>query len=272
MASERERETASVGGEATGRIEFQSVSHAYRSRRGGRVLALHDIDLDVSGGEFITIVGPSGCGKTTLLRVAAGLTQASAGSVRLDGAEVRRPHQKVGVVFQQPILLPWLTVLGNVLLPANLAKTDMEAAKARARELLDLVELTAFADAYPGELSGGMQQRVGICRALINDPEVLLMDEPFAALDALTRDRMSVELQRIWMNSGKTVVFITHSINEAVFLADRVAVMTPRPGRIAEIIDVPFARPRDLAVLSTERGGALMRRVRDHFDKDGEGR
>lgn len=226
-------------------ITLRGVSKSFATRR-GEVEALRDITLDVGDGEFITLVGRSGCGKSTLLRIVAGLVPATAGEVVVGGEAVQRPRQDVGLMFQRPALLPWRSVLDNVLLPMEIIERNGKRHGDRARELLETVGLSGFADRLPRELSGGMQQRVSLCRSLIHNPQVLLMDEPFAALDALTREELSVELQRICAEANKTVVFVTHSVDEAVILADRVVVLSPRPGRIKEIVDVPVPRPRGL--------------------------
>jgi NitT/TauT family transport system ATP-binding protein len=209
-----------------------------------QVHALDDVSLDVAGGEFVTITGASGCGKTTLLNVIAGLITPTGGEIRRAPDVARRGG--IGMVFQNPVLLPWRNVISNVLAPAEIYKLDRAAAVARARELLDLVDLVGFDRSMPYQLSGGMQQRVAICRALLSDPPLLLMDEPFGALDALTRERMNLELQRIFLVGAKTVMLVTHSIDEAVFLSDRIVCMSPRPGRIAEIITNELPRPRTL--------------------------
>jgi NitT/TauT family transport system ATP-binding protein len=226
------------------------------------VTALDDIDFEVADGEFISIVGPSGCGKSTLLRILAGLLRATAGEAMLNGVPIAEPRQDIGVVFQSPVLFPWRTVLGNVLLPADVRGLGRERMTRQALDLLALVGLTGFEHRYPRELSGGMQQRVALVRALINDPALLLMDEPFGALDAMTREAMNVELQRIWLERRKTVVFITHSTTEAVFLADRILVMTPRPGCIGDVFGVDLPRPRSLDVMTTGRFGSYVRRIR----------
>ena len=227
--------------------------------------ALEAIDFEIGEGEFVAIVGPSGCGKTTLLKILAGLIPASSGTAMLRGTPILGPRRDIGMVFQAPVLFPWRTVLDNVLLPVDVQRLNRERLRAVALDLLRLVGLEGFDRRYPWELSGGMQQRVAIVRALIHDPAMLLMDEPFGALDAMTREQMNLELQRIWLERRKTVVFITHSIPEAVFLADRVLVMTPRPGRIAEAIAIDIARPRSLGVMSTPAFGAYALRVRAHF-------
>ena len=235
------------------------------------VLALSDISFSMADGEFIAVVGPSGCGKSTLLKVLAGLLPQTEGEVDLNGTPIRGPRRDIGVVFQTPVLFPWRTVLGNVMLPADVQGLDQEKMRRRALELIGMVGLGGFEQRYPRELSGGMQQRVGIVRALIHDPAILLMDEPFGALDAMTRENMNVELQRIWMERRKTVLFITHSTVEAVFLADRVIVLTPRPGKIGDEFSVELPRPRKLSVMNTEPFGAYVRRVRTALNPGGGG-
>ena len=225
-------------------FQLQDVALAYEDAKGETVLALKGIDLSVRDNEFLVLLGPSGCGKSTLLKVMVGLLRPSAGRVLHRGAEVRETIQDVGMVYQNPLLLPWRSVLDNVLLPVEILKWDRTQYEPLARKILDTVGLSGFTDKMPRQLSGGMQQRVGICRALITDPSLLLMDEPFAALDALTRDEMARELARLWEQRRKTVVFVTHSIPEAVLLADRILVMSPRPGRIARVIDIDLPRPR----------------------------
>src|SRR5262245_54396279 len=190
-------------------------------------------------GEFVSVVGPSGCGKSTLLLMVAGLIRITSGTITIGDIQVTKPYTDLGIVFQEPVLLDWRKVLGNVLIQAEIRKgMDKKRLRARAQELLDLVGLNGFEDRYPFELSGGMRQRVSICRALLHDPPLLLMDEPFGALDALTRDQLNLDLQSIWLGSEKTVMFVTHSISEAVFLSDRVAVFSPRPGRVVEMLDI----------------------------------
>jgi len=226
-------------------IAVKDVSQIFR--RGGTVThALDHIDLTVPQGEFVAIVGPSGCGKSTLLRIIAGLLRQTGGSVQLDGKEVAGAQTALGVVFQSPVLLEWRNILGNVMLQLELRGLDPKAYLARAHELLEKVGLGEFHDRRPRELSGGMRQRAAIVRALIHDPPLLLMDEPFGALDALTREQMRIDLEELWMQTGKTVLFITHSIDEAVLLADRVIVMSPRPGKIEQVYDIPLSRPRGL--------------------------
>ncbi len=214
-----------------------------------QVLALNDVSLEVNDGEFLAIVGPSGCGKTSLMNIVAGLLPYEEGSVSIDGKKVHGPGTDRAVVFQHSSLLPWRTITGNVRYGMEMQKRFDEATmQQRADHFLKLVGLTGFEKHFPGELSGGMQQRVNLARALAADPVVMLMDEPFAALDSQTREFMQAELLKIWSKAQKTVVFITHQINEAVYLADRVAVMSPRPGRLKAIFDIPFSRPRTLAL------------------------
>jgi NitT/TauT family transport system ATP-binding protein len=230
-------------------IEISGVSQVFR-RRGITTHALDNIDLTVPEGEFVAIVGPSGCGKSTLLRIVAGILKHTSGSVRLAGDEVSGAQTDLGIVFQSPVLPEWRTILDNVLLQLELRDIDPKSYVERAHELLAKVGLGDFHDRRPRELSGGMRQRAAIVRALIHDPPLLLMDEPFGALDALTREQMRIDLEDLWMQTGKTVLFITHSIDEAVLLADRVIVMSPRPGRIEQVYDIPLTRPRGLAARS----------------------
>jgi NitT/TauT family transport system ATP-binding protein len=226
-------------------IHLTGVSRTFAGRS-GTVEALRDIDLDVADGEFVAVLGRSGCGKSTLLRLVAGLLAASAGDVVVSGERVAGPRRDIAMMFQRPALLPWRSVLDNVLLPVQIFGRRKAAHRDRAHQLLDLAGLGGFERRLPHELSGGMQQRVALCRALIAEPRVMLMDEPFSALDALTREELSGELQRIHMDNGATIVFVTHSIDEAVLLADRVVVLSPRPGRIREILDIKIPRPRTL--------------------------
>jgi NitT/TauT family transport system ATP-binding protein len=216
------------------------------SKRFGETLALDRVSLEIAAGELFFLLGPSGCGKSTLLMMIAGLLAPSRGRIRVDGAEVQGPRPDVGIVFQSPVLLPWRTVLDNVLLPVEMLRLRRADFEGRARDLLAMARVDDFAAKLPHELSGGMKQRVSICRALVHNPSLLLMDEPFSALDAMTRDQMGLELLRIWEVHKKTVVFVTHSIREAVFLSDRVLVMTPRPATIAFETDVKLPRPRTM--------------------------
>lgn len=250
-------------------IQVSNLEKVFQSYDGETVHALANINFNIDEGEFISVVGPSGCGKTTLLRVLAGLISNTSGSVNLGGKVVDGPSRDIGIVFQSPILLPWRTVLDNVMLPIEIMKMDKTTYRKRALELIEMVGLREFADKLPRELSGGMQQRAAIARGLVHNPRILLMDEPFGALDALTREQMNIELQRIWAESGKTVFLITHSIPEAVFLGDRVLVMTSRPGKVDEIIDVDIPRPRTLASMGTLRFGEVATQIRGRFDQKG---
>jgi len=226
-------------------IRLSGVSRTFTGRS-GTVEALRDVSLEVADGEFVAVVGRSGCGKSTLLRLIAGLLPTSSGVVEVEGEAVAKPRRDVAMMFQRPALLPWRTVLDNVLLPVQIFGWRRAEYRERANQLLELTGLTGFEKRLPHELSGGMQQRVALCRALIGKPRVMLMDEPFSALDPLIREELSVELQRIHMEQDTTTVFVTHSIDEAVLLADRVVVLSPRPGRVREIIDVRIPRPRTL--------------------------
>jgi NitT/TauT family transport system ATP-binding protein len=243
-------------------IELRHVEQIFRPLDGDDVVALRDVSVTVKRDEFVAIVGPSGCGKSTLLRLIAGLLPPSAGEVLIDGAPVREPRQDTGIVFQNPTLLPWASVTDNVLFPLRLMRQLRPDRVAAAQALLKLVGLTGFEGRRPRELSGGMQQRTAICRALIHDPAILLMDEPFGALDALTREEMSLELLRIWTARPKTILFVTHSIPEAVLLADRVLVMSARPGRILEDIAVPLPRPRTFDLEGLREFQDCARRIR----------
>jgi NitT/TauT family transport system ATP-binding protein len=231
-------------------VQVTDVTKVYASRE-GPVRALDGVSFDVPEFEFLSILGPSGCGKSTLLSLIAGLVPPSSGEIRIHGRVIRSAHTDVGIVFQRDVLLDWRTVFGNVMIQAEIRGLDHEASARRSHELLEEVGLADFKRAYPFELSGGMRQRVAICRALLHDPPLLIMDEPFAALDALTRDQMNLDLLQLWESRRKTVIFITHSIAEAVFLSDVVLVMTARPGRIQKAITVDLRRPRTLALRET---------------------
>ena len=243
-------------------IELDGVGMTYASAS-GPVEALSGISFGVGRGELVALVGPSGCGKSTLLRVVAGLRPPTVGRARVEGREVVAPLPAVGMVFQAPVLLRWRRLLDNVLLPVDLMGRRRDDYRSRALDLLRTTGLAEFAEKYPAELSGGMQQRASLCRALILDPPILLMDEPFGALDAMTRDEMNLELLRVWGEASgpreqrKTILFVTHSIPEAVFLADRVVVMTPRPGRVARVVDVALPRPRTMAQRADPAFGRL---------------
>jgi NitT/TauT family transport system ATP-binding protein len=249
-------------------VSIERVSKTYSSERGD-VAALTEVNLKIRTGEFISLLGPSGCGKSTLLKIIAGLETSSNGYIQIDGKALDGPPEGLGFVFQRDVLLDWRTVLGNMLLPAEFQNKRRKDYEARANELLALVGLRDFSDRYPWELSGGMRQRVAICRALLMNPDLLLMDEPFGALDALTRDELNLELQRMWLETGKTIVFVTHSISEAILLSDRIAVMAARPGRVVEILDVDFGRPRTLSLRESPEFSAYARRIREVFENYG---
>jgi NitT/TauT family transport system ATP-binding protein len=247
----------------------EGLCHVYRSAQ-GQLQALEGVGLAVGQGEFVAVVGPSGCGKSTLLRILGGLLIPAAGEVRLDGKVLSTPRRQVGYVFQNVNLMPWRTVLRNVTLPLEVAEVPWGRAEQRARDMLALVGLEGFEGAYPRELSGGMAQRVAIARALVGDPEILLLDEPFGSLDALSREQMNLELLRIWQAQQVTAIMVTHDLREAIFLADRVLVMSPRPGRIQADVSVNLPRPRRLEVMYTEFFGALSRRVREEIGASSE--
>jgi NitT/TauT family transport system ATP-binding protein len=234
---------------------------SYPTPKGG-LAALENVSFAVMPGEFHCLVGPSGCGKSTLLRVISGLLEPTRGSVWLDGEPVTVPRRQVGIVFQQANLMPWRTVLGNVELPLEVSGTRKPEARRRANELIELVGLHEFAGAYPADLSGGMAQRVAIARALVHGPAVLLLDEPFGSLDALTRERMGLELLRIWQARRTTVLMVTHNVPEAAFLADTVLVLSPRPGTVVTTVPVDLPRPRNLELMGTSAFGALTGRIR----------
>ena len=238
-------------------VELQGVSREYATRT-GRVLAIEDLSMEVREREFVAILGPSGCGKSTLLKMIAGLLRPSRGTILVDGRPVTEPLERLGMVFQSPVLLRWRTAINNVLFPAEAFGQRDEAMRERALGLLKLVGLQGFEQRYPHELSGGMAQRVSLARALLLDPGLLLMDEPFGALDALTRDEMGFELLRIWQESPKTVLFVTHSISESVLLADRVLVLTARPGRLALNVTIDLPRPRNARMRTLPHFGSIV--------------
>jgi NitT/TauT family transport system ATP-binding protein len=240
------------------------VARLRKDYRLGRstLVALDDVDLAVAEGQFVSLVGPSGCGKSTLLNIAAGLIRKSGGEVRVHGREVEGPSRDIGMMFQSPVLLPWRTNLANVLLPIEVFRQRRQDYAERALELLRLVGLAEFTHRYPFELSGGMQQRVAICRMLLYDPVVLLMDEPFSALDEMSREFLNMELLRIWEERRKTVLFVTHNIGEAVLLSDVVAVMSARPGRIAQLVPIDLPRPRSRATLASPAFFEHVTRIR----------
>ncbi|WP_198375172.1 ABC transporter ATP-binding protein [Neoroseomonas rubea] len=246
-------------------IRFERIGKTFRGRDGAAVEALRDVSMDIAEGEFVAIVGASGCGKSTLLRLAAGLVPASSGGVSIDGSAVTSPRAETAMVFQAATLLPWADVLRNVTFPLRLMKRIAPDTEDKARALLATAGLAGFESRLPRELSGGMQQRVAICRALLQEPRLLLMDEPFGALDALTREEMSIELLRLWAARRMAVLFVTHSIPEAVLLADRVVVMSPRPGRIVDVVEVNLPRPRSFDQEGTDEFQRCARRIRDHI-------
>jgi NitT/TauT family transport system ATP-binding protein len=245
-------------------LHSDGLSLAYHTKR-GPIVALKDLNLTVKVGEFASIVGPSGCGKSTFLKVTAGLVSPTSGTLEMHGRRITGPQGSIGVVFQKANLLPWKTVRSNAMINAKVLRLDPTVAAKRVDDLLRMVGLENFQENYPWELSGGMQQRVGIVRGLAHDPELLLMDEPFAALDAMTREQLAIDLQEIWSSTGKSIVFITHSIPEAVFLSDRILVMSARPGRIVREILVDLPRPRTLETMATPRFGQLCNDLRQLF-------
>ena len=248
----------------TSGINLSGVSKTYGTGD-GRVQSLRPLDFHINEGEFFVVVGPSGCGKSTLLKLISGLLPPTSGEILVDGHKVTEPHGDVGIVFQSALLLPWRNILNNVLLPIDMKKLPREQFIERAKSLLKMVGLEGFEKKLPWQLSGGMQQRASICRALVHDPKIMMMDEPFGALDAMTREKMNVELSRIQRQTGKTILLITHSIPEAVFLADKVLVMTERPGGIEAIYDVPLGRDRNLDTMANPVFTELVARVRKHF-------
>jgi NitT/TauT family transport system ATP-binding protein len=248
------------------RLAIHDLGVTYGARRGD-VKALEGLTLAVREREFVSVLGPSGCGKSTLLGIASGLLAPTRGTVLVDGTPVQGPRPDVGIVFQQPTLLPWKNVLENILVSIAATRRVTPADEDRARGLIRLVRLEGFERHYPHELSGGMQQRVGIARGFMHDPTLLLMDEPFAALDAMTREHMMDELQRMWMDAAKSVLFITHSIQEAVYLSDRVLVMSPRPGRVVESVVVDLPRPRTIDTLGSPVFIDICNRLRRHFQE-----
>jgi len=249
-------------------IHARGVAKSYQTGD-GEVESLRPLEFEVGEGEFVSVVGPSGCGKSTLLKLIGGLLPASRGSIEIGGATVDGPPSGIGIVFQSHVLLPWRTVLANILLQAEVRRLPREQSLARARELVAMVGLEGFENKFPWQLSGGMQQRASICRALVHDPAILLMDEPFGALDAMTREKMNLELQRIWAAAKKTVLLITHSIPESIFLSDRVLVMSERPGSIAAIYEVALPRPRTLAMMGSPEFAVLAQTIRAHFYSKG---
>jgi NitT/TauT family transport system ATP-binding protein len=246
-------------------VHFHEVSKTFALAE-RQVVALQDISVDVKEHEFVSIVGPSGCGKSTLLLLAAGLVAPTTGRIMVEGRPVTAPVTDVGIVFQRDVLFDWRTVVGNVMLPADIRRLPRRLALEKTHALLHKVGLTGFEHAYPWQLSGGMRQRVAICRALLHDTSLLLMDEPFGALDALTRDQMVLDLLRIWSEDRRTAVFITHDIAEAIFLSDRVLVMSPRPGHIVADVSIDLPRPRELDIRDEPRFNEYQRHIRKLFE------
>jgi NitT/TauT family transport system ATP-binding protein len=250
-------------------VSVRGVDKNYQLPKGGVVSALRGVDLDIQRGEFVSIVGPSGCGKSTLLKCIGGISDLNAGEILIEGAQVNEPPRDMSIVFQRDVLLDWRSTLDNILLPIEFARLQKADWAQKARELLKLIGLEGYEHRQPWELSGGQRQRVAICRALIQDPRLLLMDEPFGALDALTRDELNLQLQRLWMQTQKTVLFITHSIGEAVLLSDRVVVMAANPGRIIETIAIGLRRPRTLDSRETPEFGRFAKHIRGLFERMG---
>lgn len=257
-----------MGSVAAPLITVRSVWKTFRTGR-ALVPALEDLSIDVQRGEFVSLVGPSGCGKTSLMMIIGGLIEADRGEVTIHGEQVRGPFTNLGIAFQSPELLDWRTSLQNILLQIEMRGLPLRDYRAAALRLLDEVGLEGFADKYPYELSGGMRQRVALCRALVHDPEILLLDEPFGALDALTRDQMNDDLQRIWLEKRKTAILVTHSIEEAVWMSDRVLVMTPRPAKVAADIAIDLPRPRDLDIKTSPAFNVYTGRIRRIFGELG---
>jgi NitT/TauT family transport system ATP-binding protein len=246
-------------------LKIDALAKTYPTREGG-IVALSDVTLAIGASQFVSVLGPSGCGKSTLLRCVAGLERPTKGSITLHGNVINDPPEDMGIVFQRDVLLDWLTVLQNVLLPSRCRRLPAKSYVPRAEALLDLIGLHGYEHRFPWELSGGMRQRVAISRALLLDPALLLMDEPFGALDAMTRDELNLELQRLWLGDAKTVLFVTHSIPEAVFLSDRIVVMSRSPGRVIEVVDVELPRPRPLSIRESPEFGKHVSHIRRIFE------
>jgi NitT/TauT family transport system ATP-binding protein len=257
----REAGNGDAGAAGDNSISVADLDKTYETRD-GTVDAVRKATFDVKGGEFVSLVGPSGCGKSTILQICAGLVPPTRGQVEVGGVQARPGRREVGIMFQAPVLLPWRSVSDNVLLPTEIFKMDKGPARKRALELLDLVGLSGFEDKHPWELSGGMQQRASLARVLVADPNILLMDEPFSALDEFTRERLNLELANIHESFGRTVLYVTHNIEEAVFLSDRIVVMKPHPGEILEIVETGLPRPRKLEVLQEANTIELVIRIR----------
>lgn len=244
-------------------IRIAGAAKTYATADGGQVEALRDVDLDIAPGEFVSFLGPSGCGKSTLLHMVAGLLEPSRGRIDVRGTPAAAGRADMATMLQTPVLFPWRTVMQNVLLPVEILEMDRDAARRRADELLALTHLTEFADKHVWELSGGMKQRVSLARALVTDPSLLLMDEPFSALDEFTRERLNVELARLHDQLGRTTLFVTHNIAEAVFLSDRIVCMRPRPGEVIDVVDVPIPRPRERALVGSPEAVRIENQVRE---------
>lgn len=249
----------------SGAIVFNRVHKVYHAQA-GKVVALENVNFSIESGQFVSLVGPSGCGKSTLLKLLAGLIEPSEGTITIDDQPVLGPRRSVGMMFQTPVLFPWRTVLQNVLLPIEVFKLEREKYEQRALELIEMAGLSGFEKAYPKELSGGMQQRVALCRLLIFEPSVLLLDEPFGALDEFVREKLNLELLKFWDRHRRTVLFVTHNINEAVFLSDRVCVMGTKPGRVLDIVDIDLPRPRVTSIMQEQRFTDKVFEIRDKFE------
>ena len=269
LANEATTAVTSSGNPAETFVRVSGVGKVFSPRRRAALKAVDDVSLDIPAGQFVSIVGPSGCGKSTLMMMVSGLISTSSGAISIAGKTVTRPYTELGIVFQRDALLEWRTVLDNVMFQIDIRRLKRAQYVGRATSLLARAGLEGFEKYYPWELSGGMRQRVAICRALVVDPPLLLMDEPFGALDAMTREQMNLDLQKLWLGSGKTVIFITHSISEAVFLSDRVIVMSPRPGRIAADIHIDLPRPRRLAMREEPSFGRFVAQIREKFQSFG---
>lgn len=249
-------------------IQIRNISKRFVSDD-NEILALDNVSMDIEKGKFVSIVGPSGCGKSTLMMLISGLEKSSSGIITIDGKELNKPYHDLGIVFQKDLLLDWRRVLDNVLLQVEMRGLEKEKYSSTAVELLKKVGLDNFTQVYPHQLSGGMRQRVSICRALVHNPELLLMDEPFSALDAISRDKMCLDVQRMWESDHKTAVFITHSISEAIFLSDKVFIMSPRPGKIVEELNIELPRPRNLSIRETPEFAKYTKRIREIFTQTG---
>jgi NitT/TauT family transport system ATP-binding protein len=264
LRTESRQRQSSAG--ARSAIEIENVGKVFRTRLGAiSVEALRDVSFSISPGQFVSFVGPSGCGKSTLLKLIGGLIEPTCGRITIGGMDVKGPRRDIGMMFQTPVLFPWRTVVENVLLPIEVFGLDRRSAIERARDILRLVGLEDREHAYPSELSGGMQQRAALSRVLMTDPQIILMDEPFGAIDEFTRERLNLELLRIWEERGQTIIFVTHSIVEAVFLADRVVVMGTAPGCVLSVVDVPLPRPRSIELMKSPDFASIVFGVREYL-------